>query len=159
MYRTNWLSALAVGLVVAGCTATESDPATDTAAVRQELTDRLAAFGASLVLGETEQVLAFWTPDSRLLEPGMDLSHDELGEFLRDLFSTGGVVSVDFEAYDQFVHGEVAYEVGQYDETVEVEGEQQMIQGYYFVRWEKGTDAVWRIDRVVAGPREAPAGM
>ena len=159
MYRTNWLSAIAVGLVVAGCTATESDPATDTAAVRQELTDRWAAYKEAIMSGEAEQALGFWTPDGRVLEPGLDLSGNELRDFYREFFSTGQVISFDIQAYDQFVHGDVAYEVGEYDETLEVEGEQQTIQGYFFLRWEKGTDGVWRIDRVVAGPREAPAGM
>ena len=65
----------------------------------------------------------------------------------------------DDQRFVMIVHGDVAYEVGEYDETLEVEGEQQTIQGYYFLRWEKGTDGVWRIDRLVAGPREAPSGM
>ncbi len=159
MHRTNWLSALAVWLAFAGCTATEGDPATDAAAVRQELTDRMAALKEALLADDTEEVIGFWTPDGRVLEPGQDLSGDELGEFYREFFSTGRVISFDIQAYDQFVHGDVAYEVGEYDETVEVEGEQQTIRGYYFLRWEKGTDGVWRIDRVVAGPREAPSGM
>ncbi len=159
MHRTSWLSAVVVGLVVAGCTATESDPTADTAAVRQELTDRMAAYKEALMSGDAEQALGFWTPDGRVLEPGQDLSGDELHEFLREFFNTGRVISVDIEAYDQFVHGDVAYDVGEYDEIVEVEGEQQTIQGYYFLRWEKGTDGVWRIDRVVTGPREAPSGM
>ncbi len=153
MHRTNWLSAIAVGLVVAGCTAT------DTAAVRQELTDRMAALKEALLPDDTEEVIGFWTPDGRALEPGLNLSGDQLREFYRDFFSTARVVSLDIEAYDQFVHGDVAYEVGEYDETVEVEGQQQTVRNYYFLRWEKGTDGVWRFDRLVAGPREAPSGM
>ncbi len=159
MHRTNWLSALAVGLAFAGCTATESDPATDTAAVRQELADRMAALKEVILAGDTEEMLGFWTPDGRALEPGLNLSGDQLREYQRDFFSTGRVVSFDVEAYDQFVHGDVAYEVGEYDETVEVEGQQQTVQNHYFLRWERGTDGVWRIDRLVAGPREAPSGM
>ena len=159
MHRTNWLSALAVCLAFVGCTATESDPATDAAAVRQELTDRMAALKEALLVNDIEVVLGFWTPDGRALEPGLNLSGDQLREFFRDFFSTGRVVSFDVEAYDQFVHGDVAYEVGQYDETVEVEGQQATVQNHYFMRWEKATDGVWRIDRLVVGPREAPSGM
>ncbi len=159
MHRTNWLSAIAVGLVVAGCTVAESDPATDTAAVRQELTDRMAAYKEAIMSGEAEQALGFWTPDGRILGPGQDLSGDELRDFIREFFGTGQVISFDIQAYDQFVHGDVAYEIGEYDQTVEVEGEQRTIQGYYFLRWEKGTDGVWRFDRVVVGPREVPSGM
>jgi len=159
MHRTNWLPALAVWLAFAGCVATESDPATDAAAVRQELTDRMAALKEALLAGDIEEVLGFWTPDGRALEPGLNLSGDQLREYQRDFFSTARVVSFDVEAYDQFVHGDVAYEVGEYDETVEVEGQQQTVQNHYFIRWEKGTDGVWRIDQLVVGPREAPSGM
>ena len=159
MHRTHWLSAIAVGLVVAGCTTTKTDPATDSAAVRQELTDRMAAYGEAVMSGEAEQALGFWTPGGRVLEPGLDVSGDELPDFFRELFSTAQLTSFDIEAYDQFVHGDAAYELGEYDETVEIEGEQQTVHGYYFLRWEKGTDGVWRIDRAVAGPREAPSDM
>ncbi len=159
MHRPNWLSALAVGLAFAGCTATESDPATDTAAVRQELTDRMAALEEALLAGDTEEVLGFWTSDAQALEPGLNLSGDQLHEFFRNFLSTDRVVSFDIEVYDQFVHGDVAYEVGEYDETVEVAGQQQTVRNHYFLRWERGIDGAWRIDRFLAGPREAPSAM
>ena len=37
IFQYSWLFAIAVGLVVAGCTATDSDPTTDSAAVRQDV--------------------------------------------------------------------------------------------------------------------------
>ena len=33
---------------------------------------------------------------------------------------------------------------------------QQKIAGNFFIRWEKGADGVWRMDRLVTGPRELP---
>ena len=97
--------------------------------------------------------------DAHLLEAGVDLSGDQVGDYFREFFETGRVLSFDIEAFDQFVHADVAYELGQYDETVEVEGEEATVQNYYFLRWEKGADGMWRIDRLVTGPREAPSGM
>ena len=161
MYRTNWLSGLAVGFVVAGCTATESGPATDTAVVRQELTDQMAAYAEAVLSGDAEQMIGFWTEDGHFLEPGINRSGNELRDYIREGIGTGQVqvVSWDLRAYDHFIHGDVAYEIGEYDLTVEVDGQEQMVRNYYFMRWEKGTDGVWRFDRFVAGPREAPSGM
>ncbi len=158
MPRRNLVSALAVGLLIGACAPAE-EPAVDTEAIRQELTDRMAAYKEAVLSSDVDGSIEFWTPDARILEPGMDLSGNEVGEFMREFFGTSRVLSFDIEAYDQFVHGDVAYEVGEYDETIEVEGEQQTIQNYYFIRWERGTDGAWRFDRVVAGPREAPSGM
>lgn len=104
-------------------------------------------------------MIGFFTTDARLLEAGVNVAGDEVGDFLREFFETGRALSFDLEAYDRFVHGDVAYELGEYDETVEVEGEEETVQNYYFLRWEKGADGVWRFDRLVAGPREAPSGM
>ena len=52
-----------------------------------------------------------------------------------------------------------AYEVGEFDQVSEIGGEEQEAHFYYFMRWEKGVDGVWRMDQFVAGPREMPLGM
>ena len=127
--------------------------------VGEELTDQMAAFREAILSGEADRAIGSFTTDARLLEAGVDLSGDQVGDYFREFFETGRVLSFDIEAFDQFVHGDVAYELGQYDETVEVEGEEATVQNYYFLRWEKGADGTWRIDRLVTGPREAPSGM
>lgn len=159
MRRRNPLSTLATGLVIAACAPGDDAYVADTDAVRQELTARMAAYKEAIMSGDAERSLDFWASDARVLEPGVDMSREQFGEFVRDFFATGRVVSLDIEAYDQFVHGAAAYEVGEYDETMEVQGDQQTLRNYYFLRWERGDDGEWRIDRFVAGPREAPSGM
>ena len=155
MRRISPFAALALGLTVAACVPAE----TDTAMVGQELTDQMAAFREAILSGEADRSIGFFTTDAHILEAGVNVAGDEVGDFFREIFETSRILSFDIEAYDQFVHGDVAYEVGEYDETVEVEGEEETVQNYYFLRWEKGTDGAWRIDRVVTGPREAPSGM
>ena len=45
----------------------------------------------------------------------------ELASFIDDFFAAGGVIrSVEFRTADIFVHGDAAYELGQYEETGQV---------------------------------------
>ena len=69
----------------------------------------------------------------------------------------GGIEYFETRPEDYFLHGDVAYEIGEYDEALRMGGGRQEIEGYYFIRWEKGADNVWRMDRIVAGRRAAPA--
>ncbi len=159
--RNVQISTFALVLLAMACApAGETPPAVDEAAVRQELTDRMRAHADLVMAGDVDAAMAYMTDDARLLEPGIDLSGAAIGEFLREFFSTGGSISMfEPEAYDYFVHGDVAYEIGEYDETYVVGGEQQTVENYYFIRWEKGADGEWRFDRIVTGPRAAPEGM
>lgn len=160
MHRATTVFALTAFLVIGACTPRGGDDMADPGAVRQELDARMSAFIDALLAGNAEQALTFFTADARVLQPGMDLSGDPLRQFYTDFFGGGGrVASVELVPYDTFAHGDAAYQVGWYDEVVEVEGEQMTIQNHFFVRWERGDDGVWRMDRFVAGPREAPSEM
>ena len=160
MRRTHLLTTLALSALLAGCSGADRAPAIDEAAVHQELTERMAAARDVLLAGDAETFIAFWTSDARILEPGVDRSGEALHEYIRDFFATSRILSFDNQPYDRFLHGEVAYETGHYDEAVQIQEQEPMtIRNYYFLRWEKGTDGVWRFDRLVAGPREAPAEM
>ncbi len=151
------LSAFAFLLVGMACAPANETPAVDEAAVRQELTDRMNAYRNLMVAGDADAAMAYMTDDVRVLEAGVDLSGAAVGEFVRELFSTGASISMfETEPYDYFVHGDVAYEIGEYDETLVVGGEPQTVENYYFIRWEKGADGEWRFDRIVTGPRAAP---
>jgi ketosteroid isomerase-like protein len=101
----------------------------------------------------------YWTPDARILEPGMDLSGSDLFDFARDFWADGGqVLTFEMESSEVFVHGDAAYQIGQYDESLQFpDGAQLEVANFFFVRWEKQRDGMWRISRLMAGPREAPA--
>ena len=154
------LSALALGAFLTACAPADRAPATEDAAVQQQITDRLVAFRSAILAGDAEPFLAFWTADARALEPGVDRSGEEFRQYVRDFFATGRVSAIEMQTYERFIHGDVAYETGQYDETAQVRGQPPVtIKNYYFARWERGEDGQWRFDRLVAGPRDAPAGM
>jgi ketosteroid isomerase-like protein len=129
----------------------------DDSAVRQELAQRMAAYRDALMQGDPAAVTSFWTTDSRILEQGMDVTGDGLQAFVQQFYSTGKVNALDIRPLDVFVHGNAAYELGQYDEVVQIGAQVDTIQNNYFLRWEKQADGSWKIDRFVAGPRNAPA--
>lgn len=142
----------------------ETAPDTTTASeadVRAELTSRMRAYGEALVAGDPEALLGFWTDDAHMREPGIDADRAELEAFLREGFGSGLQIA-HFEARpaDVFIHGDVAYEVGSYDERIipPEATEPLSVSNHYFLRWERGEDGLWRFDRLVAGAREEPAG-
>lgn len=148
---------LALAALVAGCASPAPEPV-DEAAEREALAAAMQGFGEAAVAGDMDAAAAFMTEDFELREPGMNLDRAGWREMVDDvLASGGGIESFETRTEDYFLHGDVAYEVGEYDENVVMGGARQTIEGYYFVRWEKGADAVWRMDRLVAGPRAAPA--
>lgn len=146
-------------VTMAGC-APSATPAADETAVQQQLTERVAALRTALLSGVADSFLTFWTDDARVLEPGVDRTGEAFRTYVREFLAGGKVTALDIQTFDRFVHGDVAYEMGQYDETAEVQGQPVMtFRNFFFSRWERGADGQWRIDRFVAGPRDAPAGM
>jgi ketosteroid isomerase-like protein len=147
----------ALVLLASACAAPE--PAVDPAAVQAELAAAMADYGQSVLSGNIDAALDRLSADIHILEPGMNLKAQQAHDFFRNVLSTAKVHSFETRTVDYFIHGDVAYETGEYDETVEMQGQTNQVKGYYFIRWEKGEDGKWRFDRIVASPREAPQGM
>lgn len=154
-----------LALVLAACSAEtevasgESEVArAETEAASAETTARLDAYRDVILAADVERVLDFWTADARVLEPGIDLGPQELESFIRAFFETGEAMALEIERLDFWLHGDVAYDIGRYEETVRMGADQEpmTVRNHYFMRWEKGSDGLWRIDRFVAGPQEAP---
>lgn len=134
----------------------------DEAAVRAALAARIDAYEQAAVEGDLVTMKALWTDDVRLLEPGMVLSGAEVSAFYDELFGGGArVETIDIRTDEAFVHGDVAYTIGDYEETVVMapDAEPMSVHNHWFARWERGADGTWRIDRMVVGTVEAPEGM
>lgn len=127
--------------------------------LRAALVRRIAEYEQALLRGDPAEVKGFWTEDARVLLPGLDLQGAAVAAFVDDFYGGGGAVtSVEFRTADRFVYGDAAYELGQYEETARAgSGDREEVRGNYFLRWERGEDGSWRIDRFVAGPVDAPA--
>ena len=156
-------AALAVLLLVAACQTappemTDAEIAQIEAEVTQAIADQWAGFRETIQAGDYDGWASYWTSETRILQPGMDLSGTAWFDYVRDSFE-GGVqfLTFDVESFDVFVHGDIAYQIGQYDETAELAGgEPAEWHEYLFVRWVRGTDGMWRISRLLSAPREAP---
>lgn len=54
---------------------------------------------------------------------------------------------------ERWIHGNVAYEAGGFEETFERDGQVESLTGVHFIRWELESDGVWRIARWVMGTK------
>jgi len=74
------------------------------------------------------------------------------------VFPTMTISNVDGRLWELFVHGDIAYGIYEWSETVQMEGESEAETtiSNCFTRWKK-EDGVWKFDRDVCGPRDAPA--
>jgi ketosteroid isomerase-like protein len=127
-----------------------------TTILTQGVNDQWAGFRETLQAGDYDGWAKYWTSDTRMFQPGMDLAGTEWFDYVRG-FLEGGVqfLTFDIESFDLFVHGDAAYQVGQYDQTAELaDGEPGEWHEYMFVRWEKGTDGMWRISRFLSAPTD-----
>jgi ketosteroid isomerase-like protein len=155
------LAALAILLPVAACQAppaemTEAERAQYEAEVEQAINARWDDYASMYAELDAETWLSFWTPDTRLFQPGLTLSGEEFPAFAADFFGGGGqTFALDVESFEVFVHGDVAYQIGQYDDSFQFPGEEPALaQNYFFARWEK-VDGTWKIDRFLTAPRDA----
>lgn len=147
-----------LALLLGGCAADEASEM-DTAAAEAAITAALESYGQAALAGDPDAALEWLTDDVHLMEPGVMLSGAGVRELFAELFSTSKVISFETQRHGLFIHEGAAYEVGIYDEVLEVDGEEQVIAGIFFFRWELGDDGQWRMDQIVAAPRDAPEGM
>ncbi|MEK0326592.1 MAG: hypothetical protein QQN63_12915, partial [Nitrosopumilus sp.] len=54
--------------------------------IEAEITDQWAGFKDAVLNEDYEGWASYWTPDARVLQPGMDLSGSDLFDFGRDFF-------------------------------------------------------------------------
>jgi uncharacterized protein (TIGR02246 family) len=137
---------------------TEAEIAQIEAEATQAIADVWADFPTVMLSADAEGFLSLWTQDMRIMEPGMDLARADFESFIHEFWDGGGAVTAfGAEPFEIWVCGDVAYQIGQYRETVQFPGaEPEEAHNNFFARWEKGPDGAWRIDRFVAGPVEGP---
>jgi ketosteroid isomerase-like protein len=138
---------------------TEAEMAQMGAETRYDIAEQWTGFRDAVLAADYERWASYWTQDTRVLEPGTDLSGDEFFDRVREFFEAGAQWrTFDVESYDLFIHGDAAYQIGQYDESATLgTGEQAESHMYFSVRWVKGSDGRWRISHWMGAPREAPA--
>lgn len=130
------------------------------AQVLAAITERLDAYGDIVASRDLEGWWSYWTPDARVMEPGMDLAGQDFYNMGKDFFESGGeVFSAEWKTEELFVHGDIAYQIGEIHEAFQYPGQEPAeVHNHIFVRWERQADGVWKIGRFLASPIDAPAG-
>lgn len=145
-------------ILAASCTpggdAGEMSP--DPEAVGREIAESFDAYASAAMDGDVDAMLEHLTDDARFMEPGLTATGEELRSTMRGMLAEAELTRFEFQRVDLFVHDGAAYEIGTYEEVIETPDGETVVEGNVFVRWEQGEDGRWRIDRVVAGPRNAP---
>lgn len=136
---------------------TEAEIAQIEAEATLAISDQWADFIVTLQNLDYDGWRSFWTSDARVLQPGSDLQGSALFDFATEMFSSGLQFSeFDVESFDVFIHGDVAYQIGKYDEVTQMPGEEPTeYHDHFFARWVT-EGGVWKIDRFMGSPREAP---
>jgi uncharacterized protein (TIGR02246 family) len=140
------------GLVLAACHVGQNprpeviDP---DSASRADIRATLDAYTAALTAGNAHRIAAFFTPDARLAEPGMDdiEGANAIHAVKRSFYASGAVIT-DVEVNSEVVHvdGPDAFEFGSYSESVRIGGSaEQTVRGRYAIQWRRGPEARWRI--------------
>lgn len=162
-----------VALSVIACEPAETTPeaaepaaemaAEDETAVRNAMEAQLDTYEQAALAGEIPGMLAIWTDDVELYEPGLRMSGSDLPGFYEEMFATGGITvnEIDIRTSEVFVHDDVAYSIGDYEEdlTVGADAETMTVHNHYFARWERGADGTWKVDRIVVGAVDGPEEM
>ncbi len=137
-------------LTLCGCQARSGDQA-----ARDELRAELERYRHAILTGSPESLATWYTEDAVLFGPEM---HDIRGRSaIREFFASVGaavrVKRVAFETRELTVYQGCAYELGRYDETLELVDRRTVeSHGRYLLMWQQQPDRRWRIHRVMLAP-------
>jgi uncharacterized protein (TIGR02246 family) len=87
----------------------------------------------------------FYTDDAILLPPGAPMirGRDRIRDFWAKLMADG-LTGLRLDTLDVIGDGSMAYEVGQFEMTVQQDGPPQQVGGKYMVVFRRGDDGAWR---------------
>ena len=143
-------------LLVIECKPRTSDP--DSVKSTEDISKRIFGYLDALKRQDVQAAGEYWTEDSRLIGPGIDLDKSHLLEGLSSTFAAGVQFNVvKRPTIELFVHGDVAYEIAQAEEVLfnPRTTSSDTMRNNLFIRWEKGSDGNWRFARVVLGSQTA----
>jgi uncharacterized protein (TIGR02246 family) len=122
-------------------------------AARMDIRAAMDDYRQALLQGDARAVAEAFTPDARLSESdAADLvGSAAIREAMQSFFDNGGritVIAMDSDGID--VDGAMAYEFGTYEERFQGMDGEGVVRGRYTIRWRRGEQARWRIDRLLS---------
>jgi uncharacterized protein (TIGR02246 family) len=117
---------------------------------RPDIDAAQAAFWAAHEEGDAEALAALVTDQAVLWGPGMDevSGREGLRAAAEGMFSAMSISDFEIQSRELTVHGDIAYELATYSETVTYQGaEPSAVTGRYLIVWRKEADGAWRVHR------------
>lgn len=148
---------LALSVLLGGCRV-ERTPRPESidvdAIARDVIRATFESYRQALLTGDARRAAAAFMPDARLSEPHAPdvVGPRAIAERLDGFFERGEFLDLDVDRDTIDIAGGVAYDLGTYEETVRAEGDEQTVRGRYVIRWRRGAEARWRIDRFLRSP-------
>lgn len=122
----------------------------------QENTDRFLAYNAAYIGEDVDKLYnEFWGHNYSEFVPNFEHDREGARANMLNFYGerNGDLTSYTCESKERYIYNDVVYDMGTYDNVGSVNGKQFIINGYYFMRWIKEHDGVWRVDKSVSGPR------
>lgn len=159
LHRAGLLCA-AVFFFSSGCGSEAGQPAGDaTAKARADIAQARDAFWAAHERGDASAMASQLTEDAVLFAQGMGAvrGRTAIEESARQMFGQLRVTNFKILEQELDVHGEAAYELTTYSETLQPTGAAPSnVRGRYHIVWRRGEDGVWRVHRNLFNLEAAP---
>ncbi len=122
-------------------------PVMDMGLVRQAIEEANLKFGEAVRMGDASALAALYTEDARLLPPNSEMIGGRQG--IEAFWGGGlqmGIKDAVLTTVDVLGIGDMVCEIGQYDLTIQPEGQEAMKDnGKYLVVWKKDSDGAWKL--------------
>ena len=132
------------------------------AASAREASDRLwADVGAALKKGDVAAILATYTDDAVMIDPGAATLSGKtaIGDFVKGFFANGKVTEHSHVVEGFETDGDVAIEHGRWRMGYQEKGKTKpdVSDARYILVWKRGADGKWLLHRDVSVPNPTPA--
>ncbi|CAN5893962.1 hypothetical protein BH23GEM9_BH23GEM9_35160 [soil metagenome] len=117
---------------------------------RAQLRATMEAYRDARLRNDADAIASFYAAESRLSQPGeADLvGGAQVQDAMRDFHARGGAIThLVVDRDDLHVRDSLAFELGTFEERTRMGGEERDVHGRYMIRWRRGPDSRWVIDR------------
>lgn len=123
-------------------------PQTDVAAVRKTIEEASASSAQAIMSGDVEKSIVNYADNATSMPPNSAAlkGKEAIKAWTAEMSKMGKMTAVKFGTVDVDASGNLAYEVGTYDMTMEMSGMGEMKdKGKYMAIWKKQADGSWKV--------------
>lgn len=130
---------------------------------RQQIAQRMDQYAATLRANDLAAIASFWTDDAAYYDPGnQQIGKPSITRVVGKLLADNRVTHVDPKIHEIYVHngGSTAYVFGNVVEVFAPKAgtaAPSTAHLNFVLRWRRGADGHWRIDRLYGTPQPTPA--